>query len=314
MRNTTRAVYSCRIAEKRVSLHLWAANLQNIDWNGLRYLLAVHRAGTISAAARVLGVNDTTVARRLRALSLATGTELTIRGPDRTHRLTDAANALVQRAAHMDNLVAGMSHDLAQLKHAAVGTVRLTAVPFIMQRFLIPALPRFFARNPHVQLELVPDNRDANLTRRDADLALRLARPTLGGSAIKTRKIHALAYTTFIRTGLSAASAPWITYDDSAAHLPPARWLERKVKKSPQQRAPVRVTDLETALAACLAGLGQTLLPTLSGSRVEGLNQTGPDCVLQREMWLLFHQSPPDPDSIRVVIDWITADVFSAEA
>ena len=285
--------------------------MQSQSWDDLRYLLAVHRAGSYSAAARCLGVDDTTVSRRLKSLQQALGTELFYRLADATMTLTRTGLAIVERAERMEREAEAIGQVLGEEKRTIVGTVRITSVPVIVNRVLVPALPPLRQAHPDLVLELVPDARDLSLTRREADLAIRLARPSLGGARVVMRRIGMLTYEVFGSDALTdreIAELGWIMYDDTMAHLPQSKWLTRSLRSGKGSPSGLRVTDAETALEATAIGLGKALLPITAGIRDPRLRpfpipRTRP--ALQREIWLLSHVDQRDQESTRIAMEWI---------
>jgi DNA-binding transcriptional LysR family regulator len=285
--------------------------MQNASWDDLRYLLAIHRAGSYSAAARHLGVDDTTVSRRLKSLRQAMGTDLFYRNGDATLSLTQTGLAIVERAERMEREAEAIGQVLGEAKRSIIGTVRITSVPVIVNRVLVPALPPLHKAHPNLVIELVPDARDLKLTRREADLALRLARPTVGGARVVTRRIGTLTYGVFASLAVEdreAAALGWILYDDTMAHLPQSKWLARTLLTGKGHPSGLRVTDADSALEAAAAGLGMALLPAMVGARDGRLravpNPRG-EPPLQREIWLLSHLDQRDQNSIRTAVDWI---------
>lgn len=180
--------------------------MQGMDWNDLRYVLTIFRAGTLAAAARRLGVNQTTVARRLAAAEAALGTRLFDR-LEGTLRPTASGQKAVNRAARIEQDVDTLDHGIGGADADAAGLVRLTAVPVLANRLVIPALPQLREKYPRLQMELISEVRNVNLTRREADLALRLARPEAGGS-ILTKRLGNLAYAVTARGGALPTACP----------------------------------------------------------------------------------------------------------
>jgi DNA-binding transcriptional LysR family regulator len=151
-----------------------------MNWNDLRYVLALSRGRTLTAAARLLGVDDTTVARRLTALQETFRVRLYQRLGDGTLQLTTSGQRAALHAERIEREIGLLAGGLAGADDIVAGTVRVTAVPIIINHVLVPALQILLKRHPQLQLELIADARDLSLTRREADLALRLARPKTG--------------------------------------------------------------------------------------------------------------------------------------
>lgn len=276
--------------------------MQKLDWDLLRILLAVRRGGSFSAAARLIGVDDTTVARRVRALEERLGQPLVLRTGAAGQSLTEAARRLADRAERMEREVSALADPD---RHDVIGTVRLTAVPVIANRLLIPALGDLVARHAGLTVELLADNRNLNLSRRDAELALRFARPARDVYGLWVRRAASLGYGFFAATG-AGSDLPLLSYREELGDLAPARWIEDQLRKGLFRRAPLRVADAETALAAALAGLGTALLPAVVGRAVQGLSPVdGLPPPPERPLWLIGQVDQRGLPRIGAVIDWL---------
>lgn len=273
-----------------------------MDWNDLRYVLTLSRAGTLAAAARRLNVNQTTVARRLDAVQRALGARLFERVDGAFHP-TKAGEAAIAHAARVEQDVANLERGIRNVDHEVSGSVRLTAVPMLINRLIVPALPELQARHPRLRLDLIADSRNASLTRREADIALRLARPETGRS-ILARRLGQLDYAVYGARDALPDRLPWITYEEGLAHLPQARWIEAASRgESP---APLSVNDAETLLQAISAGLGKSLLACFAADAATGLRRlSGAKPVLSRELWLLTHAELRRQARMTAVVDWL---------
>lgn len=259
--------------------------MQGMEWSDLRHVLAVARAGTLAAAARRLRVNQTTVSRRIAAAERALGARLFERS-DGTLRPTRAGEAAVNRAAQVELEVEALERRVTGTDAAPAGTVRLTSVPILVNRLLVPALPKLYAAHPRLQIELIADQRNLHLTRREADIALRLARPE-SGTAL-ARRIGRLDYAVYGPRRRAANALPWITYEEGLGHLPQARWIDAAAGKD----VPVslRVNDAETILQAVRAGLGKSLLPCSSATMrraSRGSATPNPCCRARSGCWCI---------------------------
>ncbi len=148
-----------------------------MDWNDLRFVLALAREGSNAAAARRSGLDPTTVARRLRALESALDARLFERGARGEMRPTEAGEVVVLRAEAIEAEIGGLTAAVKGADTAVGGTVRVTAVPILVNRVLVPAARELLTLHPGLRVELVAESHDLSLTRREADIALRLARP-----------------------------------------------------------------------------------------------------------------------------------------
>ena len=155
-----------------------------MNWDDLRFLVTLGREGTLAAAARRLAVDQTTVARRLRALEEGLGTALFERD-EGLWRPTAVGARVLERAARIEEDVAGITR-LAEAGAGVVGgVVRITAVSALIGEWLAPRLPGLYARHPELCVDLVASNDNLNVARREADIAIRLARPASGDFLIR---------------------------------------------------------------------------------------------------------------------------------
>ncbi len=262
--------------------------MQQHNWDDLRFLLAIARSGTVVEAGRKLGVNQTTVVRRLDQCEQRLGTRLfdRVRG---AMRPTETGATLIAHAERVEREVLAAHAKVSGQDEKAEGTVRITSVPIMINHILVPALPALLARHPNLQVELVAEPKELSLTKREADFAIRLARPSREAQ-ILAQKIGELTYGAYERAESETDKDEWILYDDAMAHLPHARWLAAQC--GDEDRA-VTVNDAET-IAACLqAGIGRSLLPTAIAKRIGGLTplKLSP-APPSREVWLLSqHQT-----------------------
>jgi DNA-binding transcriptional LysR family regulator len=273
--------------------------MQAMDWGDLRYVLAVARAGTLAAAARRLGVNQTTAARRLASAQSSLGSRLFERRDGALHP-TKAGEAAIARAARVEQEFLALARGVGGADAVEAGSVRVTAVPILANRLLVPALPRLFARHPRLRVELVAEPRNLSLTRREADIALRLARPE-SGPALAWR-IGRLDYAVYGARRRSADNLPWITYEDGLSHLPQARWIAAR----DEEPAALLVNDAEAIVQAVRAGIGKSLVPCFVAAREPGMKRLGRGIVLSRDIWLLVHRDLRAQARIAAVIDWLT--------
>jgi DNA-binding transcriptional LysR family regulator len=280
-----------------------------MEWSDLRYVLTVGRAGTLAAAARRLGVNQTTVARRLAAAEAALRARLFVRRDGILHP-TRAGEATIARAAQVEQEFLALNRGVGGTDAVAAGIVRLTAVPILANRVLIPALPGFFAQYPRLRIELAAEPRNLSLTRREADIAVRLARPEAGTAL--ARRIGRLDYAVYGPRRRSAGALPWITYEEGLSHLPQARWIAAAAPDG--EPAPLLVNDAEAIVQAVCAGIGKSLLPCFVGEREPRMQRLGRRVVLSREIWLLVHRDLRPQARVAAVLDWLAGLMATCRA
>lgn len=274
-----------------------------MNWDDLRTALAIRRGGTLSAAARALGVVQTTVARRLDRLERTLGARLFDRIDGRMVT-TEAGRAALDGAAAMEEAALGVAAGARNADAAPAGSVRVTSLPSFVTGYLAPRLADFAGRHPAITVELVGASENLHLGRREADLAVRYSRPTAGN--LRARRIGTVGYagyTAGAQPGRPLAELPWVTYDEAFAGLPEQRWLEERVR--PVRRA-ATASDVPTLLALVRHGAGAAVLPCFLADGVpELIRITGPEPVCRREIWLLGHPDQRPVRRIAAVADWL---------
>lgn len=187
--------------------------MQDLSWNDLRYVLAIGRTGSLAASARTLRVDETTVSRRVVAAERALGARL-------FHRMggalipTEIGERVIKHAERVELNVDELKRVATGADTKTAGTVRVTSIPLLVNRVLVPALGPLLGEHPDLQVELVSEPRNLDVTKREADIALRPARPHREQRAT-ARRIANLSYGVFARSGADADSLPWISFEEA---------------------------------------------------------------------------------------------------
>lgn len=274
-----------------------------MNWDDMRFLLAVAQAGSLKGAARSLGVDKTTVSRRLRALEAALGRQVVeVRGQGLT--LTDFGRRLHRHAEVMRDEMQAADALAGADTGGALGTVRLTAVPMVINQILVPALGTLRTAAPGLRLELIAEARDLSLLRGEADIALRLARPTEGGQGVLARKLGDLDYAAYALRG-AAGDLPWIGYEPRMSYLPQAAAIARAA--AAEGAAHISVNDAETLFRLVCCGHGKTLLPRIVGDAEPCLVELPftHGALPKREFWLMVRRELRELERIRLVVQWV---------
>lgn len=281
-----------------------------MNWDDLRFLVTLGREGTLAAAARQLGVDQTTVARRLRTLEQDLGTPLFERN-DGLWRPTAVGGRVLERAGRIEEDVAGISR-LAEAGAAAVGgVVRITAVGAFIGDWLVPRLSGLYTRHPELCVDLVASNDNLNVARREADIAIRLARPASGDLLI--RKLADVGFALYgpARGDLQVSAGDWVAYNEDLAHTPEMRRLQAMLGSG---RIRLRANSVRGLARAVADGVGQGLLPCFLADPDPGLARlSGPHPVLSRELWMLIHPDARPLPRVAATADWLVA-CFGEEA
>jgi len=225
---------------------------------------------------------------------------------------TEAGQVAVDRAERMEIEIDLLKTAASGVDATASGTVRVTSIPMVINRFLIPALPVLYSAYPRLRLEAIAEPRNVSLTRRDADIALRLARPEREQKVI-ARRIGELDYSVYAPKDGERQYLPWITYEDGMESLPHVAWIDNAIKHEGREPAGLKVNDSEVALCAISAGVGRSLLPRVIGDAEPKLKRvSGAAPILTRELWLLVHPEIRNLARIKAVIDWLSETISEA--
>ena len=289
-----------------------------MDWNDLKYFLEVARGGSLTRAADVLRVSQSTVSRRIAELEARLSTRLFARHQTGYH-LTDEGRELLGRAEAVEDNMLAFERGASGLSPGVSGMVRLATSDNLASDLVIPALPRFVARHPQLRLEIVTTTAAVELGRRDADLALRLVRPSRGN--LKARRLGSMSYGVYgHRDYLALHPAPgadplagraMITWDEAHAHLPAAQWL---AKRAPDAHVVLAASTLRAQIAAARAGLGLAIIPDFLVDDPNLERVLAPGDVFSDGVWLVMHADLAASSRVRAVADFLAETVEEARA
>ncbi|MBG6206893.1 DNA-binding transcriptional LysR family regulator [Labrenzia sp. EL_126] len=282
-----------------------------MNWESLKYLLAFYRAGSLSGAADRLKVDATTVSRRLAALQQEIGTQLIEKSASGSLELTAAGLRTVSHTESVETTLDRLSTELTGARLAEEGMVRISSVPVVNSKILMPELKRFSERHPGIEMHLASEVRNVSLTRRETDMAIRLGRPQDGGYNVTARRIAALTHAVYGPAGGARDDLPWIMYHENMSFLPQARWMSEHLKSGNDRTSNIRPSDLEGVIEAIAAGLGRSVIPQViaeTDHRLQKLEEPKPD--LLREVWLMQHSDQSGLARMVAVSRWIE-QIFS---
>jgi DNA-binding transcriptional LysR family regulator len=283
------------------------------DWNVLRIVLAVARTGSLTRAARTLGIDHSTVFRRLNGLEERLGVRLFERLPGGAYQPTAAGQRMAAAAERMEDEALALERDIAGRDHRLAGRLRVTSSETLAHRLLTRQIAAFREVHPGIVVELAIDNRVLSLSRREADVALRPVRPKEGD--LWGRKLADVAWAVYGSRAFSEANGtpasaadlgrhPLIGWDASAAGIAAAAWLEGV---APAEAIIYRTTSLVNQLVATRAGMGLAVLPCYLGDPEVDLVRVLPDPVpaLGAELWIVTHADLKHTARVRAFFDLV---------
>ncbi|MBY6265159.1 LysR family transcriptional regulator [Azospirillum sp. 412522] len=278
------------------------------NWDDLRYLLAVARHGSLSAAARALGVNHSTVLRRVTALEQAMGAQLFDKMPG-GYVLTSAGDEMHRVAQKMEEDLAAANRLLSGRDTQIGGTLRVTTVDILTLYILPRHVAAFRRRHPELRVDLVAAEASLSLTRREADVAIRATnRPpeNLVGRAVSGLAFAVYGATAYLDGKEVTANLerhPWIGLDESFDHTNLAHWMKRMV---PAPSIGYRVNSVAGAVEAVRAGIGLGLLPCGVVDRDPAFRRIGdPMAEADAKLWLLTHEDLRHMGRVRAFLDFM---------
>jgi DNA-binding transcriptional LysR family regulator len=289
-------------------------------WDDVRIFLAVAREGSLGQAGRRLRLDTSTVSRRLRALEETLRAKLFERTrsgliPTRTaEQMLPAAEAI--EASH-----ARLGRAASALESLPEGKVRVSVPPGMADTFIAPTLGRLRARHPKLTIELDTSVRAVDLTRHEADLALRSLAPR-GAELVVTKLLHAawvVAASPLLAREFGRLQAwqdaPWIDWDYDLASLPAAAWLARHGRGA---TIALRTNHMGAQLKAAEAGLGLLLLPepylktnALVPVRYSASLAASVDRLPEDDLWLVAHRITRDTPRVAAVWSFLAEEFRS---
>ena len=285
-----------------------------MDWDKLQYFLTVAQQGTLARAGQALQVDATTVSRQLSALEAALQQTLFERAPG-GFLLTAAGRALVPHAEAMAAAAArirSVEGDGAALS----GQLRVSVSEGFGNSFIAPRLAGFVAAHPELEIDLVASSGFLNPSRREADMAVLLARPRKG--PLITRKLSDYSLGLYAPADradwqdavaampLSRAGVPVIGYVPDILYAPELDYLG---EIEPGLRAGVRSSSILAQRRMIAGGAGVGVLPCFLAAGDPALVRVRPDQVIARAFWLALHRDVAPQPRIRAFIDWLDGEV-----
>ncbi|WP_239496358.1 LysR family transcriptional regulator [Salinicola peritrichatus] len=268
------------------------------QWDDFRVVLAIAESGSLSGAARILGVNHATVYRRLEKLETRAGVRLFERAAS-GYAMTPTGEAIAERAKRMRDTVADAERYLLGQAASLTGTLRLTTTDALLNAAM-PVLAEFRRAHPCIVLEITTSSERHNLTRRDADVALR---PTANPPEHWIGKsLGVIRQAIYAARGMAVnADTPWVGPDVVMGYRTLERWMEDEDVAS---LVGVRADSTIGMASAIRAGMGQGVLPCYLADPISDLQRLGkPIPALETPLWLLTHPDLRRAASVRALFE-----------
>jgi DNA-binding transcriptional LysR family regulator len=279
-----------------------------IDWDDVRYFLAVARGGSVRAAAERVGVNHATVLRRVAQLEERLGAHMFEKLPS-GYRLTAAGEEVLELAEQMEASSLQLETRVFGRDQSVRGLLRVTLAPPLSTHLLMPDFTEFARLHPDIEMEILSSGELANLTNREADVAIRVVynRKTLPLTlhGLKGPEVFGGVYISRERLAKTRAGA-----------ADPVRWIVISMHGIPDwasegevttTRVPFRVTDADGQIAAVRQGLGITTLPCFVGDADPLLARVpGTDLHMDGTLWLLTQGETRKTKRVRLFTEFVS--------
>ncbi|MBI5278588.1 MAG: LysR family transcriptional regulator [Burkholderiales bacterium] len=285
---------------------------RSIDWGNLQYFQAVADSGSLKSAAERLGVNHSTVLRRIAALEGQLGSRLFDRLPG-GYALTSAGNELADRLEGLAEQAESAERKLRGLDAAVRGVVRVTSSDVVVEGLLMPLLARFRRRHAQVRIQLVTDYAFAALSRDQADIAVRGADKAPPGLVarqvghIDSVLCAARRYRRPSASDRDIRHERWVAVDESLAFGTFNRWLRENV--APGQVV-MRVDSIVAVADAVEQGVGIGFVPQpLLAARPQLVRLEAPVPALRKPLWVLMHPDVQHTARTRALFDFLADEL-----
>jgi DNA-binding transcriptional LysR family regulator len=290
--------------------------MNNLNWDDLRFFLAVARTGNLSGAARVLADAQPTAGRRLTVLQSRLGSRLFQRTPD-GQVLTASGRAVLRLAEQVETHALAVERVATGHDAGLSGVVRLTTTEWFARQVLAPMLPRFAEKHEDIVVEVLAGVRLYSLAQREADVALRLG--SFPEREVLRRKLARMAFGLYAAPGYLAQHGAWGASGDHRGHrlvemvddrgrpFPDCAWL---ATIAPGARVCSRTTSRDVQAALAVAGVGVTTLPRHLGDHLPGLRRlTTSTSPPGRDLWLGVHRDTRSTPRVKALVEFLSVEI-----
>lgn len=291
-----------------------------MDWDQLRFFLELSRCGSMASAAARLGVNQTTVSRRIQALEKVLAAPLFTRNAG-VHALTDSGRNLLAHAEQIESSFLRIERDILGTGGQITGVVRIGATEGYGTRVLTPLLAALARQHPRLRIDLLAVPRIVNLSRREADIVITLERPERG--PYRTVRLTDYALGLYASRDYLESHPPVLSTEDLAQHtfvsyiddLLFSKELQYLSDLCKPEQIALRSTSVLAQHEAVVAGLGLAVLPLFVAREDARLEAVLPDTVkLIRTFWMSMPIEIEDNARMRATWDFLRAAGADGEA
>ncbi|MDX1452334.1 MAG: LysR family transcriptional regulator [Oleiphilaceae bacterium] len=271
--------------------------MHDINWGLLRLALMTHRKGSASKAADALGVTHATIIRGIKRLEEETGTKLFHKSPS-GYSPTDHGLSLIDMAAQIEEKIYDWRLSVENTRPQVSGRLRLATTEIIANGVLCPRLPDFYAKYPNIQLDISSSYEFCNLTRYEADIAIRST--TSPPEHLVGRKICDITWGIYQASAVQTDDEYWVACDTSFPH---AKWF---ASLYPNARVRYQASSVQNQMEATKQGFGKSMLPCFLADNESGLSKI--EALREEfhtELWLLYNKDSRNNPRVRAFVEWV---------
>lgn len=272
-----------------------------MNWDDLKVVLAIHRAGSMSRAARLLAVDQSTITRRLAAFEADLGAVVFTRSQTGL-RANDAGKVAIEQALAIEQSVERLSDRLPHRRGVPQGAVRLLSNPWLLTHLASHGLADLRASCPEIELVMIAGTQRRSIARGETDLALWFELVPSDGEF--AAPVCDVPYALYAPAGVDPEGVDWMTVWNVKERIEPMRWLAKHLPAD--QKMALKTNDPPALLGAIKAGLGKALLPVCMAEGQPGVDRVRGDIPdVQRRMHLHAHPDLVGSPRIQGVMSWI---------
>ena len=278
-----------------------------MDWNDLKIVLAIGRTGSLSGAARLLDINHSTVFRRINTIEKKMGVRFFERLPQ-GYVMTDAGESAMRTGERIDSEVINLAREIQGKDLRLQGTIHITAPLGLSQTLLGPHLAKFSIQHPDIHINLIATSTTLELSRREADLAIRVTNTppdTSIGRRVCTFRSAIYASRSYLKHHRATllADQNWLLTDDQMDWLPLAF---RKHKDRAKLKIKFSSNNVLVVMHAAKEGLGVAPLPCFLGDKEKKLVRVvEPLEELNSDLWILTHSDLRNTARVRTLMSFL---------
>ncbi|WP_419912098.1 LysR family transcriptional regulator [Hoeflea sp.] len=294
--------------------------MQNPDWDIFRIVIAVADSGSAVAAAERLGVNASTVLRRIAKFESDNAVRLFERRQS-GYRPTEECAAIVDAARKIEQNVTAINRDLLGRDLRMEGHLAVTTTDSLLVSLLAPLIQSFISRHPEIRIDVSVTNSRLNLTKQDADIAVRAS--NMPPDALVGQRVSRLSFAAYAAKSVAAdlperqrekllAKSRWVGIGNALAGSPVGDWLSRNVAAD----RIAMTADTFVAVRDCaLSGIGIAILPCCLGDTTAALTRiTGPIREMDTALWVLTHSDIRGAARVKAFNEYVTRELRARSA